>query len=122
VKASTGEQQQTLTAPVDGTVQQLAVHTVGGVVTPAQALMVIAPSEYQAAIEAVLENKDVGFVKPGQHVEVKVETFLFTRYGTLSGTVSFVSKDAVPDERRGLFFQAHIKLEKAAIRVDTSGA
>lgn len=118
VKARTRERQQTLTSPVDGTVQQLAVHTVGGVVTPAQALMVIAPSDYQAEIEAVLENKDVGFVKVGQRAEVKVETFPFTRYGTLSGTVSFVSKDAVPDEKRGLFFQAHIKLEKAAIRVD----
>jgi hemolysin D len=118
VKARTRERQQTLTAPVDGTVQQLAVHTVGGVVTPAQALMVITPSDYQAEIEAVLENKDVGFVKPGQHVEVKVETFPFTRYGTLSGTVSFVSKDAVLDEKRGPVFQARVKLEKTTIRVD----
>lgn len=118
VKASTREQQQILTAPVAGTVQQLAVHTVGGVVTPAQALMVIAPSDYQAEVEAILENKDVGFVKVGQHVEVKVETFPFTRYGTLPGMVSFVSKDAVPDEKRGLIFQARVKLQKAAIRVD----
>jgi hemolysin D len=118
VKARTRERLQTLTSPVDGTVQQLAVHTVGGVVTPAQALMVVAPSDYQAEIEAVLENKDVGFVKPGQHVEVKVETFPFTRYGTLSGTVSFVSKDAVLDEKRGPVFQARVKLEKAAIRID----
>jgi len=118
IKARTREQQQTLTAPVDGTVQQLAVHTVGGVVTPAQALMVIAPSDYQPEIEAVLENKDVGFVKVGQRVEVKVETFPFTRYGTLPGTVSLVSSDAVPDEKRGLIFQARVKLEKATLRVD----
>lgn len=118
VKARTREKQQTLTAPVDGTVQQLAVHTIGGVVTPAQALMVIAPSDYQPEIEAILENKDVGFVKVGQHTEVKVETFPFTRYGTLPGTVSFVSKDAVPDDRRGLVFQARVKLERATIPVD----
>lgn len=118
VKAQTRERQQILTAPVDGTVQQLAIHTVGGVVTPAQALMVIAPSDYEAEIEAVLENKDVGFVKVGQHAEVKVETFPFTRYGTLSGTVSFVSSDAVPDEKRGLIFQARVKLDRATLRAD----
>ena len=118
VKNQTRENQQVLTAPVDGTVQQLAIHTVGGVVTPAQALMVIAPSDYQAEIEAVLENKDVGFVKVGQHAEVKVETFPFTRYGTLPGTVSYVSQDAAPDEKRGLLFQARVKLERATLRVD----
>jgi hemolysin D len=118
VKNQAREKQQVLTAPVDGTVQQLAVHTVGGVVTPAQALMVIAPSDYQAEIEAVLENKDVGFVKVGQHAEVKIETFPFTRYGTLPGTVSYVSQDAAPDEKRGLLFQARVKLERATLRVD----
>jgi membrane fusion protein, hemolysin D len=118
VKAQTRERQQVLVSPVDGTVQQLAIHTVGGVVTPAQSLLVIAPSDYQAEIEAVLENKDVGFVKVGQHAEVKVETFPFTRYGTLRGTVSYVSQDAVPDEKRGLLFQARIRLDKATLRVD----
>ena len=118
VKAETRQHQQTLTAPVDGVVQQLAVHTVGGVVTPAQTLMVIAPSDYQAEVEAMLENRDVGFVKPGQHVEVKVDTFPFTRYGTIPGTVSFVSSDAVQDEKRGLVFQARVKLDHPTIRVD----
>jgi len=118
IKAQTRQSQQSLTAPVDGTVQQLAVHTVGGVVTPGQALMVIAPSDYQAEVEAVLENKDVGFVKVGQRAEVKIETFPFTRYGTVPGTVSFVSSDAVNDEKRGPIFQARVKLEKASLRVD----
>jgi hemolysin D len=118
VKAQARQSQQTLVAPVDGVVQQLAVHTVGGVVTPAQTLMVVTPSEYQAEVETLLENRDVGFVKPGQHVEVKVDTFPFTRYGTIPGTVTFVSRDAVADEKRGLVFQARVKLDKPAIRVD----
>jgi hemolysin D len=118
VKARTREQQQILVAPVDGTVQQLAVHTIGGVVTPAQTLLVISPSDYQAEIEAILENKDVGFVKVGQRAEVKIETFPFTRYGTLAGTVIFVSSDSVPDEKRGLVYQARVKLDKGTIRVD----
>ena len=117
IKAQTREKQQLLLSPVDGTVQQLAIHTIGGVVTPAQALMVIAPSDYSAEVETVLENKDVGFVKVGQKVEVKVETFPFTRYGTLTGTVSFVSKDAVNDEKKGPVFQARVKLDKASLRV-----
>lgn len=118
VKARTREQQQVLAAPVDGTVQQLAVHTVGGVVTPAQTLMVITPTEYQAEVEALLENKDVGFVKVGQRTEVKVETFSFTRYGTLSGVVSFVSSDAIADEKRGLVYQARVKLDSTTMRID----
>ena len=118
VKAQTRQRQQTLAAPVDGIVQQLAVHTVGGVVTPAQTLMVITPREYQAEVEALLENRDVGFVKPGQHVEVKVDTFPFTRYGTIPGVVSFVSSDAIQDDKRGLVFQARVRLDKPFIRVD----
>lgn len=118
IKARTRQEQQTLVSPVNGTVQQLAVHTVGGVVTPAQALMVIAPSDYEAEIEAVLENKDVGFVKVGQRAEVKVETFSFTRYGTLEGAVAFVSSDAIVDEKKGLLFQARIKLNKHAMQVE----
>lgn len=118
IKARTREEQQILTAPVDGTVQQLAVHTVGGVVTPAQAVMVIAPADYQPEIEAVLDNKDVGFVKVGQRAEIKVETFPFTRYGTLAGNVSYVSSDAVQDEKRGLIFQARVRLASARMRVD----
>lgn len=107
-----------LASPVDGTVQQLAVHTVGGVVTPAQPLMVIAPKDYSAEVEAVLENKDVGFVKPAQRAEIKIETFPFTRYGTVPAAVTFVSQDAVQDEKRGLIFQARLLLERATMRVD----
>jgi hemolysin D len=80
--------------------------------------MVITPSDYQAEVEAFLENKDVGFIRVGQRAEVKVETFPFTRYGTLTGTVSIVSQDAVSDEKRGLLFQARVKLDRPTIRVD----
>jgi len=114
VKAEARQHQQTLTAPVDGVVQQLAIHTVGGVVTPAQPLMVLTPNEYRPEVEALLENRDVGYVRPGQHVEVKVDTFPFTRYGTVAGTVSFVSRDAVQDEKRGLVFLARVQLDPSS--------
>ena len=86
---------QTLTAPVDGTVQQLAVHTEGGVVTPAQTLLAIVPADSHIEIEAMVSNRDIGFVRAGQDVEVKVDTFSFTRYGLLHGSVVSVSQDAI---------------------------
>jgi hemolysin D len=94
-KAAQKRELRTLRAPVDGTVQQLAVHTIGGVVTPAQQLMVIVPKDAGLEIETTLANKDVGFVQKGQDVEIKVEAFTFTRYGLLHGTVINVSQDAV---------------------------
>ena len=86
---------RTLRAPVDGTVQQLAVHTLGGVVTPAQPLMVVVPKGTGLEIKATLPNKDVGFVHRGQAVEVKVEAYTFTRYGLLHGEVASLSQDVV---------------------------
>jgi hemolysin D len=90
-------EQTVLTAPIDGTVQQLAIHTVGGVVTPAQPLMQVVPDGGPVLIEARVKNRDIGFVSPGQPVEVKVETFQFTQYGLLTGHVTDVSHDAVPE-------------------------
>ena len=94
VKAEQRMREQRLTAPVDGVVQQLAVHTIGGVVTPAETLMVLVPTESRLEIEAVVANKDIGFVHAGQTAAIKVNTFLFTRYGLLQGEVVDVSPDA----------------------------
>jgi hemolysin D len=88
-----------LTAPVAGVVQDLAVHTIGGVVTPAERLMTVVPDSRRLTVEARLANRDIGFVHPGQDVAVKVETFAFTRYGVIHGKVVDVSRDvaALPD-------------------------
>src|ERR1700738_4391335 len=95
IKAEQRNKLQRLTAPVDGVVQQLTVHTVGGVVTPAQALAVVVPSETHLEIEALVSNRDIGFVHSGQKAEIKVDTFNFTRYGLLHGEVLGVSSDAI---------------------------
>ncbi len=100
IKAERRTKLQHLTAPVDGVVQQLAVHTVGGVVTPAQALAVLVPSDSHLEIEAMLSNRDIGFVHPGQKTEIKVDTFNFTRYGLLHGDVLSVSTDAITRDRQ----------------------
>lgn len=106
-----------LKAPVAGTVQQLTIHTVGGVVTPAQALMVIVPVDQPVEVEAMLENKDVGFVRIGQPVTVKVETFTFTRYGALEGEILNVSNDAIEDQKRGLIYSCRIRLKSDFVLV-----
>ncbi len=106
VKATQRRELQTLTAPVDGTVQQLAIHTLGGVVTPAQALLVVVPAESRLEIEAMVPNRDIGFVHDGQSAEIKVDTFNFTRYGLLHGEVLSVSHDAIARDRPGASSQA----------------
>src|SRR6478672_11858617 len=100
IKAEQRTKLQLLTAPVDGVVQQLAVHTVGGVVTPAQSLLMVVPSDSRLEIEAMVQNSDIGFVHPGQEAEIKVDTFNFTRYGLLHGEVLTVSQDAVIRDRQ----------------------
>lgn len=117
-KARQREKLATLTAPVAGTVQQLAVHTAGGVVTEAQVLMVIVPENAEVTAEVTLENKDIGFVTAGQQAEIKLETFNFTRYGTVQATVSRVTADAINDEKRGAVFAVALKLDQSEIEVE----
>ena len=109
---------QRLMSPIDGVVQQLAVHTVGGVVTPAQELLIVVPQEHPVEVEAQVENKDVGFVKEGQEVEIKVETFPFTLYGTIPGKVLSVSDDAAPIEKVGLVYPTRVSMDRSTIEVD----
>lgn len=95
IKATQLARLQTLSAPVDGTVQQLAIHTVGGVVTPAQPLLAVVPEDAPLDLEVMVPNREIGFVHVGQSAEVKVETLEFTHYGLLHGTVMSISRDAV---------------------------
>jgi hemolysin D len=129
---------QILTAPVDGVVQQLAVHTIGGVVTPAQSLLAVVPADGAIEIEAKVSNQDIGFVHEGQRVEIKIDTFNFTRYGLLHGTVLGVSRDSIAhDNGRGatsgpvsdlegssepagqeLYYSARVSLARSNMQVD----
>lgn len=96
-KAEQRDRQMKLTAPVDGVVQQLSVNAPGAVVTPANPVLMVVPDNEGIAIEALLQNKDAGFIQPGQPVEIKVESLPFTRFGTVPGVVQTVSGDAVQD-------------------------
>lgn len=107
-----------LRAPVAGSVQQLAVHTVGGVVTPAQPLLSVVPDNEPLEVEATVLNQDIGFVRPGQRATIKVESFPYTRYGYIEGVVESVSHDAIQDEKLGLIYQARVKMGKTELLVD----
>ena len=110
VKAKQILAQTTITAPVDGTVLSLTVKTIGGVVNAGQQLAQIVPEKVPLYVDAALDNQDVGFVKPGQRVVVKVATYPFQRYGYLEGTVENISPDAIQDDKKGLIYKAKIKL------------
>jgi len=117
-KATDLNNKQILYAPVAGQVQELAINTVGGVVTEAQQLMLIVPSEEQLEVEVFLENKDIGFVHEGMPAELKIHTFPFTKYGVIDGEVTTVSDDATVDEQRGLIYGMHLLMKKNTIWVD----
>ncbi|RVU35245.1 HlyD family type I secretion periplasmic adaptor subunit [Hwanghaeella grinnelliae] len=117
-KASVKEELRTLRAPVSGVVQQLQLHTVGGVVQPAQAVMVLVPDDAPLEISAMVLNKDKGFVRPGQEAEIKIESFPFTKYGTIPGRVRHLSGDAIQDEDQGLVYETRVDMLATSIRAD----
>jgi len=122
VKARQRFELQTLRSPIDGTVQQLAIHTVGGVVTPAQPLLVVVPDELPLRVEARISNRDIGFVRAGQDAEIKVATFDFTHYGVLDGKVQSLSRDALPQDdknpRGDSLYAAQISLDRTSMNVE----
>ena len=114
------DDRQVLYAPVSGQVQDLTMHTVGGVVLEAQLLMRIVPDDSPLEVEAWLPNQDIGFVQENDRAIIKVHTFPFTRYGTINATVTRISDDAVADnkDKNRLFFGMSLLLEKNTLPVD----
>jgi hemolysin D len=118
VKATQRRAVQRIVAPANGIIQQLATHTIGSVVATGQQLMLIVPTEGGVEVEAWIENKDIGFIRKGLPVALKIETFPFTRYGTIPGTVVAISPDAVTLENAGLVYAARVELAKPTIDAD----
>lgn len=114
---------QLLHAPVAGQVQDLAIHTVGGVVQEAQQLMLIVPQDARLEVEAMLPNRDIGFVHEGDRAVVKVHTFPFTKYGTMAATVTRISDDAIHDQKQagtpdGLLFGISLLMDGDTLPVE----
>lgn len=104
-------------SPIDGRVHSLSVHTIGGVVTPAQPLMIIVPDGVIIEVESWVANKDIGFVHPGQHAEIKVETFNFQKYGTVPAELVELSPDVVDDPDKGPVYRATLHLLQDTVTV-----
>ncbi len=117
VKAAYRESYQLLSSPISGTVQQLAVHTVGGVVNPGQSLMTVVPREEGIDVEAQVPNKDVGFLRVGMPVTVKLDAFEFTKYGALEGVVQWIGADAVKDDKLGAYYPVRVSLKNTRLPV-----
>lgn len=117
-KASQRERLTQLTAPVAGVIQQLAIHSVGGVVTSAQPLMIVVPDSATVTAEVSIANQDIGFVNAGQMAAVKLETFPYTRYGTVQARVDVVTADAVTDEKKGSYYPATLTLSQKDMDID----
>lgn len=99
---------QTITSPCDGYVDKLFIHTIGGVVTPAQQLFAVTPVNTPLLIKATVLNQDIGFVKEGMNVSVKIDTFNFQKYGMIEGEVKTVSKNSIQDEKLGPVYEVYI--------------
>lgn len=117
IKAKEREANRYLTSPVDGVVSQLKVTTVGGVVTPADILMIIVPSGTELQASVSLKNLDVGFIENGMKVNIKVDSFQYTKYGSIDGVVTTISADAVMDEAIGWVYPIKVSLNKQSIQV-----
>ena len=112
-KAKRALEQTTITAPVDGTILALNTRTIGGVVNVAERIAQIVPDNDLLYVDVTLDNQDVGFVRVGQRVVIKVATYPFQRYGYLEGAVENISPDAIQDEKKGLVYKAKVKLSGA---------
>lgn len=118
IKAREHDQNCYITAPEDGTVQQISVFSDGSVVQPAATLMWLVPDDAELQVEAMIENKDIGFVQEGMVTDIKIETFPYTFFGYLQGVVEQISKDAVDQGERGLMYPVYVRLNQQFVNIN----
>ncbi len=102
-------------SPVDGVVQDLKFHTIGGVIPPAAPIMNIVPENDVLRAEVRIATTDVGHVSPGQHVRIKVGTYDFMRYGVIDGKVQLVSANSSVDEKGQPYFKGYVQLAQTTV-------
>ncbi len=109
---------QSIKSPCDGYVDKLFIHTIGGVVTPAQQLFAITPDNTPILVKAIVLNQDIGFVKEGMPVSIKIDTFSFQKYGMIEGRVKTVSKNSIEDEKLGRVYEVYITPLSHTLKVE----
>lgn len=113
------QSKQYLRAPVDGYVGKLHIHTIGGVVTPAEKVITVIPKDAPLIIKATILNQDSGFVKRGLETSIKVDTFDFQKYGMIPGVVTHKSNDSIEDEKLGPVYEIYIEPKKHFLMVNS---
>ncbi|MBQ7608226.1 MAG: HlyD family type I secretion periplasmic adaptor subunit [Desulfovibrionaceae bacterium] len=104
-----------LRSPVRGTVKQIYVNSVGGVVKPGESIMDIVPLDDTLLVEARVAPRDVAFLRPGQDAIVKVSAYDFNIYGGLEGKLESISADSIEDRRGDYFFIVKIRTPQTNI-------
>jgi len=117
-KAIERERRLDIHASVDGTVQELSVHTIGEVVNTGQELMKLVPKNAKVIVQALVQNKDIGFLSENQQATVKVEAFNFTKYGLLDGRIVTISRDSIENENYGWVFRVALELQSDKLQVN----
>ena len=100
-------------APINGIVQKLFVHTVGGVIRPGADLVEIVPTEKSLLIEVKIKPSDIAFIYVGQKAKVKFSAYDFAIFGSLDGKVESISADSIKDEKEVTYFKVRIKTDKS---------
>lgn len=112
------KQRQVLTSPIDGYVNKILVHTIGGVVTPAEKIMTIVPKNAKMVVKAKVLNQDVGFVEENMPVSIKIDTYNFQKYGIINGVVTLVSPNSIQDEKLGDVYEVYIEPKNTTLLVE----
>ncbi|RUM63509.1 MAG: HlyD family type I secretion periplasmic adaptor subunit [Sulfurospirillum sp.] len=112
------KRKQVITSPVDGIVAKLGVNTIGAVVTPAEKLASIVPDDVPIQLKAIVENKDIGYIKVGMPVAIKIDTFNFQKYGLIDGVVTKIGANAIEDKRKGPVYEVYIKPKQTSLMVE----
>lgn len=106
-------------APLRGTVKNIRVNTVGGVIQPGQDIMEIVPLEDQLLVEAKIPPREVAFLRPGLPAKVKLSAYDYTVYGALDGTVELISADTLREERsrdEASYYRVLVRTSKSTLR------
>jgi len=112
------KQTQILTSPIDGYVNKVLIHTIGGVVTPAEKIMTIVPKSAKMVVKAQVLNQDVGFIEADMPVSIKIDTYNFQKYGILNGKVTLVSPNSIEDEKLGPIYEVYIEPQNTTLLVE----
>ena len=112
------KQIQMIKSPIDGYINELDIHTIGGIVTPAQKIMTVIPKDSKLKIKAKVLNQDVGFIEKGMDVSIKIDTFNFQKYGIIKGEVLLVGASSIEDEKMGQIYEVFIEPKNTILMVE----